>query len=310
MKKIFTWLGLWVLAILLTACNPQPDSTGESTSQVSAWFDAPLPGSIFYPPNPCQFIAHGASPNGITAFELSVNGVVTAEIPSPEDQATLVTLVQACGVNAPGDYLLQIRALDSIGIWSSSAQTNMTIAAAEELVEANLEPTQAEPQQTATPSESAFVTLESVSTNTVYIGADSCGTREVTIQARAFDPEGLQVLVLFYRLQAAGSNAWLSVAMNPAGEDLYQRTLNLSALFGSSVPFDQSVLQYQVVLQNITGDTSTRTAVFSDITVLACGGSSSVNCSAFNDPRSCAANGCLWKLIPGSDPTAYTCQNP
>jgi hypothetical protein len=310
MKNKIVWLGLWVLASLLTACNTQPGSAGESAAQVNAWFDAPLPGSIFYPPNPCQFIAHGASPNGITAFELSVNGVVAAEIPSPEDQATLVTLVQSCGVNAPGDYLLQIRARDSIGTWSSSAQTNMTIAAEEELVEVNLEPTQVEPQQTATPSESAFVTLESVSTNTVYIGADSCGTREVTIKARAFDPQGLKVLVLFYRLQAAGSNAWLSVAMNPASEDLYQRTLNLSALFGSSLPFDQSVLQYQVVLQNMAGDTSTRTAVFSDITVLACGGSSSMNCSAFIDPRSCAANGCLWNLVPGSTPSAYTCESP
>ncbi len=85
---------LFILSFLFSACNLPASNPGAQDSAVRAWFDAPLPGTVITPPGPCQIVAHGASLHGITAFELSVNGVARAKIPSPDLQGTLVLLTQ------------------------------------------------------------------------------------------------------------------------------------------------------------------------------------------------------------------------
>jgi hypothetical protein len=306
MKIKFTLLLVWVLALLLSACNYPAASPASTRKTVRAWFDAPLPGTAFAPPNPCNIVAHGASPNGIVLFELSINGS-SSSIPSPDTNSSLVTLSQDCGLSEPGDYLLEIRVQDNAGNWSNTAQTNLTIAS-DELSDSppeEIEEETATPEET--PSSTAAISIESVSTNTVYIGGTSCGTREVIFTVRAIHPQGIKVVVLFYRFVAGNTSEWQSVSMNLASGDLYQQTVNVGGLFGNSIPFDQGTMQYQAVLQTDSGDTSTRTPVFDDIVVLACG--SAPACSTYTDQSSCEANGCSWKLVPGFVPL-YACQDP
>ncbi|WKZ36142.1 MAG: hypothetical protein QY332_21260 [Anaerolineales bacterium] len=309
---------VWSLVLLLSACNLSADLSGEDAALARAWFDAPLPGTVFAPPNPCNIVAHGASPNGIVLFELSINGSSTS-IPSPDTNSSLVTLSQDCGLSEPGDYLLEMRVQDNAGNWSNFAQTNIVISDDDDFIPAS-EISESEtstpapestatstPASTATPAGTASVSIESISTNTVYIGGTSCGTREVVFTVRASHPQGLKVIVLFYRFQAGSTSEWQSVSMNSAGGDLYQQTVNVGGLFGNSIPFDQGTMQYQAVLQTDSGDTSTRTPVFGDIAVLACG--SAPACSSYLDQTSCEANGCSWKLAPGIVPL-FSCQNP
>lgn len=315
MKKINAILvALFLIGSLLSACTIPLNPQVSQAQSVRVWFDAPLPNTVFAPPNPCQIVAHGGSPNGIALFELSVNGVVSPSIPSPDTQSSLVTLTQDCGLIEPGDYLLQLRVQDNEGNWSGFAETRLIIASAET-------PTTPLPvtDSTATPSPTSTftptveptvgVSIEQVSTNLVYLGRSDCGPLDVTITARAMAPKAIDVVVLFYRFQTnSSSNEFHSVAMNPLGDDLYQRTLNPTSLFGGSVPFDQATLQYQVVVQQDGGDTSLRTPLLFDILVKACG-SVTVSCSSYTNESSCTANGCNWVLIPASIPL-YGCQNP
>jgi hypothetical protein len=319
-RKLFTCLLILILGI--SGCNLPASKTNSSigASAPRAWFDAPLPGTVVRPPNPCQIVAHGASPNGISLFELSVNGAVKANIPSPDTQSSLVTLTQDCGLSEPGEYLLQLRAQDKKGNWSGFAETSLIIAAGETQNGTPPAPTEAAtPTTIATPTlipsptptllPTGGVTIESISTDLVYLGKARCGTLEATITAHATAPKGITVVVLFYRFETGNSSSGFeSVAMNPIGGDLYQRTLNPTSLFGGAIPFDQATLQYQVVVQQKDGDTSIRTPVMADIAVRACG-TVTLSCSSYTDQRTCIANGCNWTLKPGAVPI-YVCKNP
>lgn len=123
-------LGMLVLLVGLWSCSP---SSGETNSLVSdsvkVWFDAPEPGTVYWPPNPCAIVAHGASPNGIAVFELLINGQATS-VPSPDTGASLVTLTRDCALTEPGAYALQLRAQDNSGAWSGYAETYIIIPGA------------------------------------------------------------------------------------------------------------------------------------------------------------------------------------
>lgn len=317
--------------ILLSACNL---GGGQSASSPQAWFDMPLPDTVFYPPNPCQVIAHGASPGGISTFELYINGALSSSIPAVDSNQTLATLNTACPPLVPGINLIEVRAQDKAGTWSDRTQTTVYLAeevppftdptvtptipprvtdtpvptfTAVSTLTATLTPTLT-PTPTSTPQPSG-VTIERISTNEVYLGRSDCGPLEVTILARAAAPNGIKVVVLFYRFQTGNaSSGFEAVGMKSIGGDLYQATLNPTSLLGGSVPFDQATLQYQVVVQQNDGDTSIRTPVLADIVVKACG-SVTTSCSSYTDERTCIANGCSWVNIPGIVPI-FECRNP
>ena len=292
-----------LLAVALASCGPAaPGGLLAGSEGPRAWFDAPLPGTVFYPPNPCDIVAHGASPGGIASFELLINGAAQT-IPSPDTQSSLVTLTRACGVSDPGEYMLQIRAQDNNGEWSAFADTSFVIAGAVE----GPAPQVATPTLTVTPAPAGGVSIESITTDFVYFGDEDCGANDVTITARATTPQQIEVVVLFYRFSAAASSEFQSVAMNPIGGDLFQHTLYPTGLFGGAIPFDQATLQYQVVVQQANGDTSIRTPVLADIAMQACGGTDP--CASWPDQRACLNNGCAWVSVPGpGDP--HVCQSP
>jgi len=301
-----------ILCLLLAACNLPGQ---QADTNIQAWFDMPLPNTVFYSSDLCQVIAHGASQRGITAFELSINGNVIANVPNVNTKETLATLSLGCSQLQAGKNIIEVRVQDSAGAWSDSTQTTVFLAEAESNVEVTPSlPTELAtptftPTPTPTPPPADGVTIERMSTHDVYIGGSNCGPTEVIIAARAIASNGIKVVVLFYRFQTNNSSTeFQSVSMNSIGGDLYERTLNLNSLLGGNVPFDQATLQYQVIIQQNDGDTSIRTPVLSDINVKACGDITSA-CGVYTSEASCVEHGCNWVLKPGIVPI-YECKNP
>lgn len=293
------------LALILAACAPA--AVPSIAGQVSVWFDAPLPETVFWPPNPCQIVAHGASPAGIAAFELEVNGTA-ATLPSPDSRSSLATLTRDCGLTLPGRYVLRMRAQDNGGNWSGYAETSVIIQAAATPTPAAPPTSGPAPLIVASPTSAApgAVSIESVETWVVYAGDASCGPNDVVITARAAAPKGIQVVVLFYRYEPGSPSGFESAAMNPIGGDLYRASLTPNSTLGG--PAD-AILQYQVVVQETDGDTSIRTPVLADIEVKSCGAPVPAACASHPDKRACEANGCAWVAGPGIVPV-YSCQNP
>lgn len=265
---------------ILTACAPAQDSAlGVTPPQ--AWFDAPLPYTSF-PFGPVPIVAHGSDPAGITQFELTVNGN-TLTIASPELANPLVKLTYSWVPPQLGTYQLLLRALNTLGEWSPYTST-VVIVANVQFVPERRTVTSPSPTPTRPPSGevsgSASIERTRISSAEVFYAvydrlAIPCGQGSVTIQARAVDPQGVKVVMLFYRLvsQAGnGSTAYSVLVMSPAGQDIYQATLVPQDLFeeGLVKSFGPSWLQYQLILQNDLGETLTRSAVFSDLVVSSC----------------------------------------
>ena len=325
---MFRKLTTILTCLFITACNLPGQ---QSVSAPQAWFDMPLPETILYPPNPCHVIAHGASPSGIAAFEVYVNRAFAFSEPVSDSKQTLATLDTICPRLISGKNIIEVRAQDSSGAWSDFTQTTVILAeerlpnesptllptetpvtvrtAIPTLTTTLTQPPTSTPTLTPTPPPTGGVTVERVSTNLVYLGGASCGEQEVTILTRASAPNGITVVVLFYRFETGNSSSGFeSVSMKSIGGDLYETTLNPTSLLGGVIPFEQATLQYQIVIQQNDGDTSLRTSVLADIVVQACG-RVTVSCSSYTDERTCIANGCNWISIPGVVPI-YECRNP
>lgn len=302
-----------LLFAMLWGCSPVSngsDSFGSDSPR--AWFDAPLPGTIFYPPNPCAIVAHGASPNGIAVFELLINGQASS-VPSPDTTASLVTLNRDCAVTQPGTYALQLRAQDNNGNWSGYAETYFIIPGADggAVPPQPVDPVITQPSSptlSPVPSVPDELAVTEVSTWVVYVGDSSCGPMESVVTARATASKGISAVTLFYNFNGGD---FQSVGMSPIGNDMYRGTISMPALFGNSIPFDTAIIGYQVVVQQSDGDISLRTPVNPDIEAKACGSSSGGQpsadaCNAFTDQRTCVANNCNWWQI---NDTTFVCKS-
>ena len=198
MRKILLLCVLIVLASPACNLNLADTPLSDDGNTTRAWFDSPLPGSQYYPPDPvCPIVAHGASPAGIATFELSINGEA-ASFASPDTQSSLATLTRNCDLSEPGVYNLLLRVQDNAGEWSSYAETNLIIAEG-----TTVTPEAAVPTPTSTPSTSPLggVSIQSISSDLVYVGDASCGPSQVTIVAHATAPKDIALVVLFYRFE-------------------------------------------------------------------------------------------------------------
>jgi len=91
-----------------------------------SWIDAPLNGSNV-PLAPVQVISHATDVYRIVSFELSVNGQVVRTDPNPDANQSLVTVTQTWSPNAPGNYTLAVRALNSGSVWGEYARALITV---------------------------------------------------------------------------------------------------------------------------------------------------------------------------------------
>jgi hypothetical protein len=272
-----------LVSALLSGCGP---ALGNSPPDISAgpqaWIDAPRPNSS-YPLGPVQITAHGGHPGGIAGFELSINGE-SGGLPSPATGDAIVTLSHTWTPDSPGTYNLSLRSMSNAGEWSPPANTTVIIVG--DLTASPEVPTPtftltSVPTPTFTPTlppaaAVGQVEFVSVSTDALYYGAGSCGPSEITLQARAFDPAGIAVVVLFFRLESDDGEAtdFSSKGMSAAGGDLYQVIVNPASEFGANTisNLGDGWFEYQAVVQNKANETKTRTQVFSNVTFAPCGG--------------------------------------
>ena len=287
-KKITFVYILLIAMIMLASCRPTERASDKGAdSGLKAWFDAPLPNSVFVPPNPVTLVMHASDAQGITSFELSANGAVVAEIPSPNTSDSLVTLTYEWHPPEPGRYLMTVRANNNSGTWSPYADT-VVIVSTSDIPQAVLPTGSPTPTETATHQpvevpptpintpQRATISFESLSTNMIYFRGNGCGPKDITVQVRAMDPGGIQVIVLFYQIESKsgnGATGFASVGMSSIGGDLYQAILNPESLYGVAAlsNYGEAWLDLQAVIQNSSGDTSTRTNVLSNTTVAPCG---------------------------------------
>jgi hypothetical protein len=242
-----------------------------------AWMDAPLDG-MNLPLAPYEVVFHGGDNAGVNLGQLTVNGAVEAELPNPTAGSLVTTFRHVWSPDAPGRYTLSARIQNGSGAWSNESTVVVTIG--------EITPTVTTLTPTPTPTGAATVTptgtpapllagsieIVSVSTGTVYYGGN-CGPNEVTIQARVVEPKGIAAVELYYRLNGNGSTDYESKPMALLrGENLYAVTVNPEQQFGSrtAAGIGDGWFQYQVIVQDNSGGTSTRTRVLSDVAFAGC----------------------------------------
>ena len=303
----YRFLRYLILAgLLLSACAPAAPVQDADLSRPRTWFDSPLPGTVITASGACAILAHAASPLGIAAVELWMNDIQDDSMRLARDSGSMITYSRDCADMPPGEYALRLRARDKAGNWSPYAETSMSI----------LEGARATPvpplAAVSTPTQVPFspregsVSIESISSGTVYSGAGSCGPLDVTITARAAATGAIAVVVLFYRAEPEGAGGYENAVMSPIGDDLYRATVSTTSIVDGPA---ESSLQYQVVVQLADGDTSLRTPLMSDIAVQPCGTIAVSDCTQYQTKRACESRDCKWVLLPAIIPV-YACGNP
>jgi hypothetical protein len=124
-KRLTIFLGAILIPIVLAACNAaNPQSIAQT--KLTAWIDAPLNGSSL-PLGPIEIVSHSSDSTGITQVELSVNGAVVRTDQNQDASQHLVVMSQAWTPPSSGNYQLFVRAQNSNGGWSNTAQATVTI---------------------------------------------------------------------------------------------------------------------------------------------------------------------------------------
>ena len=279
-------------ALALAGC-----AVPDGAAAPQAWIDAPLHEST-HAVAPLEIVLHGSDPGGISLIEVAVNGEVLSRRPPEDPQSSLAVSHVIWDPKQAGQYVLAARAQSQAGVWSAQTSSVVTLTGGDSIAEPPARPTPtsrptatrtlppratpidtATPDSTSTPTAAGLASAERVriSTDRVsYEGGGGCAPTEVNILVRAFHPDGIRAVILFYRLRNVGSDEtteYFNRAMDPQGNDLYTLTVNPAAEIISLVGFPGSgdgVLEHQAVIQTNRGDTSVRSPLLSDITVAGC----------------------------------------
>jgi hypothetical protein len=292
MKNFTAAIKLAVLGcvLALSACNlPSSLPTGAGPY---AWIDAPLNG-FRLPLSPYDVVYHGSDSISVSKVELKINDVLVSSSENPAPGEHLATLHYTWIPAAPGTYTLRARTQNSAGKWSDEAVVTVTVGTP------TLTPNES-PSATFTATATTTVTTTATATVTaspialpasfaeptitpqVFSFMSDCPDHKVTATIGASDPDGIKVVVLFYRLRDKSSGAassWQSVAMKPQGSDQFTKTLEPAASgelhSWAQSRFDtnglgwEAWLDIQFVIQDNHGD-MTRSKVYSVVTLKAC----------------------------------------
>ncbi len=120
-KNVILTIG-FIFSLLLASCNI-PTAAGAGPR---AWIDKPLNGSTL-PLGPVVVISHAASDSGTTSVTLLVNGAQVRTDNATDPSNPLVEISQVWLPNAPGDYMLQVIAVDSQGDEGNSSMVRVRI---------------------------------------------------------------------------------------------------------------------------------------------------------------------------------------
>jgi hypothetical protein len=171
--RLIFWFGILILA---TACG----SPVAATSGPQVWIDAPL-NSMALPLAPYEIVAHADDPGGIAKFEFTVNGSVIASTAGTSGSLSIGR--QVWNPPAPGEYVIEVRALGISDSWGPSAQVKVTVGEIEAtltstpLFTSTLEPS-ATMISTATPLLTATATATGTSSMPVFTLSKNANCRQ------------------------------------------------------------------------------------------------------------------------------------
>jgi hypothetical protein len=221
----------------MTSCDysatPTEVSSETATPAPMAWIDSPRDG-MHLSPGEYEIIAHGSDLIGVTSMEISVNGLPMANEPGTGSDLFLVTLQKAWTPTDPGEYDIQVRAQNSSGAWSDPASVTVWIDQETALPSPTASPSPTStltPTPTSTLTPTITTTTQPESLSDIDISPEKvsyyprCPPNEITAQVRAFDPDGISAMALYYRLKDKSNgdvSDWYNADISKIGDDLYQ----------------------------------------------------------------------------------------
>lgn len=269
MKKLLYVSILLILLGVAAACTPTPPPLSQT------WIDKPLQ-NMTIPVAPYTIGFHAASLNGISQFEVRVDGVVQDVVTplstgSGGNGTTLFYSEYQWTPPGPGSYQIQVRAMNGYSEYGPAAQVDVTVQAQAYV---QLEPTEEDPTPTPTdePAQTAVFDAPQYDEMELFYRG-TCGPKQLTVEIMTHDPDVYSVVV-FFRLRDQSSQAttdWISAAMSPLGDGNFRFSLSVEGDIPGFASFLQSFLQVQFVATDQDGNEVGRTDVFSDVTVESCG---------------------------------------
>ncbi len=130
---------IFMLAIgfvfLLSSCTPSGEERYEELSQTNlspqAWIDAPLDES-YLPFEPYEIVVHATDQQEVLSAEISVDDIVLATIPNPDDASNLATIKYIWTPESAGKHVIAVRGQGADQEWSNFSYAVVYIADPEE----------------------------------------------------------------------------------------------------------------------------------------------------------------------------------
>jgi hypothetical protein len=280
-----------MLLLALSACGPKKMAPIKFTAFSQAWIDAPLPGSKL-PLEAVEIVAHAASPDGISFFEINLNGQLLANtLPDAAsiDQNMMFTryIWQPA---APGTYLIEVKAYDSKNQPGTSAESEVEVVEATPTPITTETPTPtftpvftstATPSPTATPTKTPLpgpapivFTENRVNVHQIYVHGNTCGRKEVDIYITVPAASKVTQMNIKYQMVDSGNavhfSSWVTEAMSLVTPGGTQWIISVSpdGDIPDSNTFMNAALVYQFTAVNTAGTKTSGT--YDNVTVSYC----------------------------------------
>jgi hypothetical protein len=260
---------------------PNNSEGGIAPAKPSAWIDAPLDGMTL-PLETYEIIYHASDPTGVSHVELTANDKLLAQDDKGSTPGDLLTLRYHWLPEEAGDYILRAREKNSAGAWSEFAEVRVKVIGA--TITPTLTPTlptiTVTVTPTTTPTPTITPTVESGlglavstrSTNQFFYGGCEPGSITLTVQAN--QPEKVQYMYLFYKLQDTETGQFTEsnggTPMTKKGSDTWTITLNANQVKDYN-KFDSAWFIYQFISQD-KDKNLTRSKQIADVLLSTCGG--------------------------------------
>jgi hypothetical protein len=124
LSRMILCLTLLVLLAVGLSCVVQPET------RPRAWIDVPKDGAQVGVNTPVVVTFHAYAQEGVAEIALSVNGEQYIRKPAPQPGAQFTEITQEWLPEAPGEYVLQIRAYDTKGEVSNPASVRVEVVPA------------------------------------------------------------------------------------------------------------------------------------------------------------------------------------
>jgi hypothetical protein len=281
----------FLLMLALSACGPKKTASVKYSGGNQAWIDAPLPGSKL-PLEAVEIVAHATSLDGISFFEIKLNGQLLANtLPdSGSFDQVLAYTRYIWQPAAPGTYLIEVKAYDKNNQPGTSAQSLVEVVEATPTPIATATPTPtptlvstatATPTTTSTPTKTPLpgpapivFTDNRVNVTKIYVNGASCGRKEVDIYISVPAASKVTKINIAYRMvdnnNAAHVSDWVTEAMQSLTPDNTQWRVSVSPdgdIPGSNT-YMNATLIYQFTATNSLGTKTS--AMYDNVSVSYC----------------------------------------